>query len=111
PNATTARGADVPRGSAFRQHRRLARYNDREVKRPVPMNVHVATMRGISNTGAPMHLWARIRSPNSLWRTLLYETLSGLTLNGRVLDVGGGTRKSSYLSLLRVEGQLDSLNI
>jgi SAM-dependent methyltransferase len=63
------------------------------------------------NTGVPMNLWARVRSPYSLWRTLLYETLSSLTLNGRVLDVGGGTRKSSYLSLLRVEGQLDSLNI
>jgi SAM-dependent methyltransferase len=58
-----------------------------------------------------MSLWARARSPYSLYRTLVYETLSGLTLHGRVLDVGGGTRKSSYLSLLRVEGQLDSLNI
>ena len=58
-----------------------------------------------------MSVWARSRSPYSLWRTLLYETLAGLTLSGRVLDVGGGIRKSSYLSLLRVEGQLDSLNI
>lgn len=58
-----------------------------------------------------MSVWARSRSPYSLWRTLLYETLSSLTLRGRVLDVGGGIRKSSYLSLLRVEGELDSLNI
>ena len=28
-----------------------------------------------------------------------------------MLDVGGGTRKSSYLTLLCVEGQLESLNI
>jgi SAM-dependent methyltransferase len=58
-----------------------------------------------------MRLWARCTAPYSLWRTLLYERLAGLTLQGRVLDVGGGTRKSSYLPLLRVEGQLDSLNI
>jgi SAM-dependent methyltransferase len=58
-----------------------------------------------------MGLWARCSAPYSLWRTLLYEELSGLTLDGRVLDVGGGTRKSSYLTLLRVNGQLDSLNI
>ena len=58
-----------------------------------------------------MTLWARISSPYSLWRTLLYEILADLTLRGHVLDVGGGARKSSYLPLLRVEGQLDSLNI
>jgi SAM-dependent methyltransferase len=58
-----------------------------------------------------MGLWARCTAPYSLLRTLLYEKLSGLTLHGRVLDVGGGTRKSSYLSLLRVEGALESLNI
>ena len=58
-----------------------------------------------------MSLWARCRAPYSLWRTLLYEQLSALTLQGRVLDVGGGTRKSSYLPLLRVEGRLESLNI
>jgi SAM-dependent methyltransferase len=56
-------------------------------------------------------LWSRSRAPYSLWRTLLYEQLSELTLRGRVLDVGGGTRKSSYLELLRIEGELDSLNI
>ena len=58
-----------------------------------------------------MSLWARCRAPYSLWRTLLYEQLTRITLHGRVLDVGGGIRKSSYLTLLRVEGQLESLNI
>ena len=58
-----------------------------------------------------MTWWARCRAPYSLWRTLLYEQLAQITLQGRVLDVGGGTRKSSYLPLLRVEGQLESLNI
>ena len=58
-----------------------------------------------------MTLWARCQSPYSLWRTLLYEQLSRQTLHGRVLDVGGGTRKSSYLSLLRIDGELESLNI
>src|SRR5258706_5860494 len=58
-----------------------------------------------------MSLWARCKAPYSLWRTLLYEQIATISLRGRILDVGGGTQKSSYLPLLRVEGELESLNI
>jgi glycosyltransferase involved in cell wall biosynthesis len=46
----------------------------------------------------------------SLLRTLEYEALRGLTLRGRVLDIGGGSR-NSYHHLLRLEGEIESVNV
>lgn len=46
----------------------------------------------------------------SLLRSLEYERIEGLTLRGRTLDVGGGT-KNSYYHLLRIEGSIESVNI
>ena len=52
-----------------------------------------------------------IWSPYSLLRTMEYEILERADLHGLVLDAGGGTTQSSYLSLLRVNGQVESVNI
>ncbi|MBX7142931.1 MAG: glycosyltransferase [Oligoflexia bacterium] len=55
--------------------------------------------------------WAEISfSPYSIMRALQYNVVRGLTLKGRTLDVGGGT-KNSYYHLLNIEGQIESINI
>jgi glycosyltransferase involved in cell wall biosynthesis len=55
--------------------------------------------------------WARLAaSPHSLLRSLQYEAIEGLGLRGRTLDLGGGAR-SSYRPLLRVAGEIESVNI
>ncbi|MBL8055685.1 MAG: methyltransferase domain-containing protein [Anaerolineales bacterium] len=55
--------------------------------------------------------WRRLAgAPFSLLRSLEYERLAGFPLHGLVLDVGGGTR-NSYLHLLRLDGQLETVNI
>lgn len=46
----------------------------------------------------------------SVLRMLEYEHLSTLTLKGRVLDMGGG-QKASYLKVLPVGAQIESINI
>ena len=52
-----------------------------------------------------------IWSPYSLLRAMEYEILQRADLQGLVLDAGGGTAQSSYLPLLRVNGQVESVNI
>jgi SAM-dependent methyltransferase len=52
-----------------------------------------------------------IWSPYSLLRAMEYEILQREDLQGLVLDAGGGSAQSSYLSLLRVHGQVESVNI
>jgi SAM-dependent methyltransferase len=52
-----------------------------------------------------------IWSPYSLLRAMEYEFLARADLHGLVLDAGGGTAQSSYLPLLRVNGQVESVNI
>lgn len=58
--------------------------------------------------------WRRYRqlanTRYSLYRSLEYEAIQGLVLEGRTLDLGGG-RVNSYEQLLEVRGQLDSVNI
>lgn len=43
-------------------------------------------------------------------RSLEYETICGLKLKGRTLDIGGGA-SASYNALLEVEGEMASVNI
>lgn len=45
----------------------------------------------------------------SYLRALEYEIVRGITLKGRILDLGGGER-AHYAPLMRVEGTLESLN-
>jgi SAM-dependent methyltransferase len=52
-----------------------------------------------------------IWSPYSLLRAMEYEILQREDLQGLVLDAGGGSAQSSYQSLLRVHGQVESVNI
>jgi glycosyltransferase involved in cell wall biosynthesis/SAM-dependent methyltransferase len=55
--------------------------------------------------------WRRIaRSPHSLLRALQYEAIGSLGLRGHTLDLGGGAR-NSYHDLLRVVGEIDSVNV
>lgn len=58
--------------------------------------------------------WERYRDLCSrsmtLMRSLQYERIKGLALSGRILDVGGG-RAFDYLPLLRITGQVDSVNL
>ncbi|HZR84600.1 MAG TPA: methyltransferase domain-containing protein [Candidatus Binatia bacterium] len=49
-------------------------------------------------------------SPYTSLRFLEHEAIAGLSLHGRVLDVGGGAR-SSYYPLLRIDGELKSVNV
>jgi glycosyltransferase involved in cell wall biosynthesis/SAM-dependent methyltransferase len=60
------------------------------------------------------HSFRRWRSisfaPFSLLRALQYEAISGLSLQGKILDVGGG-KKNSYYHLLKLNGSIDSVNI
>ncbi len=51
-----------------------------------------------------------VRSPYSLLRTLQYEFLQGLSLKGRVLDVGG-LNNPSYAKIIIIDGSLDTINI
>ncbi len=51
-----------------------------------------------------------IKSPNSMFRTLEYERIRGISLKGLTLDVGGG-EINSYLNLFKIEGKVDSVNI
>ncbi|MGA1844469.1 MAG: methyltransferase domain-containing protein [bacterium] len=51
-----------------------------------------------------------IRSPYSMLRTLQYERIQGMPLEGPVLDVGGGKR-NSYVHLFDVNGVVESINI
>lgn len=46
----------------------------------------------------------------SLLRALEYERIQGLCLQGLTLDVGGGVR-NSYLHLLDIRGEVESVNI
>lgn len=58
--------------------------------------------------------WHRFRklctTQYSLLRSLEYEALTGLTLQGRTVDIGGGTR-TSYQHLIEFDGPVDSVNI
>lgn len=55
--------------------------------------------------------WRRLStSQYSVLRGLEYERIEGLQLVGRTLDIGGGQR-SSYYHLLRIEGNIESVNI
>jgi SAM-dependent methyltransferase len=46
----------------------------------------------------------------SVLRSLQYEALENLQLEGRILDVGGG-RVNSYYHLLDIKGEIESVNI
>ncbi|MEO6096594.1 MAG: glycosyltransferase, partial [Fibrobacteria bacterium] len=46
----------------------------------------------------------------TLLRTLQYEAIQGLRLDGKVLDIGGGER-SGYYGLLDIRGTVESVNI
>lgn len=58
--------------------------------------------------------WSRWRkigfSKYTLLRSIEYETIRGLILEGKTLDVGGG-RINSYYDLLDIRGSIDSVNI
>jgi SAM-dependent methyltransferase len=55
--------------------------------------------------------WLNLRkSPYSLLRSIEYEMIQGIKLQGNILDLGGGA-KSSYNSIFKVEGDLFSVNI
>lgn len=55
--------------------------------------------------------WWKLSSTKlSLLRSLEYERVDGLMLNGRTLDVGGG-QHNSYYHLLNVQGTIESVNI
>ncbi len=54
--------------------------------------------------------WQIIRSPYSQLRFFQYEKIPQLKLKGRVLDLGGG-KNAHYTSLLKIDGQLDNINI
>lgn len=46
----------------------------------------------------------------TLLRALEYDALKGLTLTGKTLDIGGGIN-NSYCSLLKINGEMMSINI
>jgi SAM-dependent methyltransferase len=55
--------------------------------------------------------WYKLsKSPHTLLRALEYEAIDGLSLVGRVLDIGGDWR-SGYHELLRVRGEIETINI
>jgi len=73
-----------------------------------------------SRVAVPQLQWPKLRtlrrwkeigfSGFTLLRSLEYESIRGLQLEGKVLDLGGG-EKTSYRDLLTVQGQLDSINV
>lgn len=54
--------------------------------------------------------WRHSSIQFSLLRSLEYESIEGLRLEGMVLDVGGGER-NSYVHLFQIEGTLETVNI
>jgi SAM-dependent methyltransferase len=55
--------------------------------------------------------WLRLSSAQfSLLRSLEYESIRGLRLSGRTLDIGGGAR-NSYYDLLEIRGSIESVNL
>ncbi len=60
---------------------------------------------------ATLARWSRLSGTTfSLLRSLEYERIAGLVLEGQVLDVGGGQR-NSYVHLMRLNGTLETANI
>jgi len=45
----------------------------------------------------------------SFFRALTYESIRGLVLKGKTIDIGGGSN-SSYHNLIQLDGKIDSLN-
>ncbi|MBL8080158.1 MAG: glycosyltransferase [Anaerolineales bacterium] len=54
--------------------------------------------------------WKQSSTQFSVLRGLEYESIDGLTLYGRTLDIGGG-KKSSYLQKIIFRGEVESVNI
>jgi SAM-dependent methyltransferase len=55
--------------------------------------------------------WYRIsKSPYTLLRTLQYEAIENLCLDGKVLDIGGGYN-AEYHGLLNIYGNIETINI
>jgi len=50
------------------------------------------------------------RGSRSLLRSLQYERLEGIEIEGKSIDLGGGA-KADYLDLIRIKGSLESINI
>lgn len=50
-----------------------------------------------------------LRGQHTLLRDLQYEAITGKTIGGRILDIGGG-KGFDYYKLIRVNGTLESIN-
>jgi glycosyltransferase involved in cell wall biosynthesis/SAM-dependent methyltransferase len=88
PEALATRWVDFMLGSLVRPMRQLLAPRPRTLRR----------------------YWEISNSPYSTLRALEYEAIRGTPLEGRTLDVGGGS-KNSYWKLFDIRGAMESVNI